>query len=284
MVGLARIRSVGLLALTLVLVLALSAGPASATTAEGQHLFDTGAYRQAAEAVLGQAAGAQADGQAFAARALLAYVSLAPLGQERDRALAQAEAHARRAILLDPEHVEGRLQLAVALGYRGRADGPMVAHLAGLAGEAREQIDAALAVAPDNPFALAIDGAWHLEIVAGAGPVMADLFYGATLDKGQAAFQAARSQAPNNLLFDVQYAVALLSFGVVHHRDAVLAMLDAARAKTPHDALSAHYQASATALHTALSANDAAAVQELVATLQGITPVETLATTDDLRD
>jgi tetratricopeptide (TPR) repeat protein len=190
-------------------------------------LYAEGAY---AEAVAAALAHGDAGMDALAARALLAQARLARRG-ERAGLVGRALEAARRAVARDPQHLEGNLQLALALGYQGRAMGNLAAHQRGLAEEARAAIDTALAVAPDNPWAQALLGSWHVEIVTGAGPLLAATLYGASLDEGLKAFRAAEAHPEVSLLVLHQMALHLLSYDSRSFARQAERMLMAARAR-----------------------------------------------------
>lgn len=181
----ARLVLAGVLAALLLSFAAAAQTPDPLAGAQAR--FAAGDYLAAAADA---AAADTAAGDALTARALLAAARTAARAQAPEL-IARARAAAERAIERDPALLEGHLQLAVALGYQGRAMGHLAAHSAGLALRARQAIDAALARAPGNRWALAVDGTWHLEIVAAAGPLLADALYGAREAAGLAALRRA---------------------------------------------------------------------------------------------
>ena len=146
----------------------------------------------------------------------------------------------------------------------------MAAHLSGLAETARGHIDAALAIDPKNPFALAVSGAWHLEIVAHAGSMLADLFYGASREAGERDFQSARALEPANLLFDVQYALAVLTLDAEGYQDRAFRLVSVALDKTAGDAIERYMANVAKRLHDTLDAGDMDRTRRLVARVQGL--------------
>lgn len=212
------------------------AAPASQDVSDPFVLYASGDYGAAAGVAL---AHAQAVTDALAARALLAQARTSPR-DARGSLVAQARDAARSAIARDPAVIEGQLQLAVALGYQGRAMGNLVAHQRGLADEAKSAIDAALALAPDNAWALALLGSWHLEIVRGAGPLLASTLYGADQTTGIEALRKAAATPGASLIVLHQCALQLLA----HDADAFGAeaqrILLAARARQPVDAFERH--------------------------------------------
>ncbi len=247
-------------------------------------LYAQGAYLDAA-ALAGDTAMRDRDGMAaaFAARARLAQITVAPFAGDAGRILETAESDARRAVDLAPDLPEGHLQLAIALGYKARRSGSIAAHVQGLATQAREHIDIALGLDPDNPFAHAVLGGWHLEIVTRAGASLAGLLYDASLEAGEAAFARARALDPKTVLFDVQYAVALLSLDPRAHGDAAEAAIATALRKSPADALETFMLDMAADLRALIDRGRITAVTERIARFQGIRVQSTSAFPESTR-
>lgn len=143
---------------------------------------------------------------ALAARALIAE-AVTGNAADIDALIARAERNARAALPTDS--VDARLQLALTLGLKGRRASVREALRGGYAREGRTLLDAALARAPYNAWAQALDGAWHLEIVRRGGPVGAR-FFGASVGEGVSAYERARRLAPDDAAIAYQYAIALL--------------------------------------------------------------------------
>ena len=128
---------------------------------------------------------------AFAARATLALAATASLSKTQAEATyGQAIADARRALALNPSHVEASLNLAIALGHLARLHGPSFVAI-DLAWTARRHIDAALAIAPQNPWAKAVSGAWRMAVAHHAGPIIGQIVFGTTWDAGKRDFLSA---------------------------------------------------------------------------------------------
>ena len=153
----------------------------------------------------------------MAARATLAEGDFNGTPATRRKLFIAAEADARRAIARDPQDPEGHLYLALALGFLGRVDGTLVAHFAGYADEARKEIDTALALDPQSAWAHALDGGWNLEISRDGG-LIGEQMYGASPEKGIAAFRKALSLKPDNAAIAYQFALQLLAMGGAAHR------------------------------------------------------------------
>lgn len=190
---------------------------------EAASAYAKGAFLSAAE--IGERKG-DADDLALAARALLAE---ALIGDAPDADLVgQAIDCADRALKEDAGSVEARLQLAVALGMKGRRAGLGEALAHGYAQKGRRLISEALARDPNEPWAYALLGGWNLEVVRRGGPAGAALF-GAGLSSGRKAFEKALELAPDDGAIAYQYALALLELDGVKYRndaDALLARLE----------------------------------------------------------
>lgn len=175
--------------------------------------------------------------RALAARALIA-AAVTGESNDIDGLIARAERNARAALAEGEDGVEARLQLALALGLKGRRAplGEVLRH--GYAREGRALLDAALARDPQSAWAHALDGAWHLEVVRRGGVAGARI-YGASSARGIAAFERARALAPDDAVIAYQYAVALLELDGKRHGAKAAVLLDAARACRRGDAFEA---------------------------------------------
>ena len=80
--------------------------------------------------------------------------------------LKRGEAYARRAVAADGQAPDGHVWLAASLGYETRIVGVVRARLDNDPAQAKEHLDAALKVEPDNAYALAALGGWNVEIGA----------------------------------------------------------------------------------------------------------------------
>lgn len=247
-----------------------AAAPAASapTFAAAEHAFTQGDWRRAAG--IAEALGT-APGDALAARALLAGIGPNPDSRIALDDLARAEALARAAVAFDPELADAHLQLVVALGLKSRIHGDLAALIGGFAAEARTHIDAALDVAPDDPWAHALDGLWHLELVARGG-ALARASYGASIEDGLSAFARARRLSDGAPAIVTAYAIAILAVDRRRFRDDAQAALGAALAARPATALDRLAQARAEPLAAALERNDEAALVALLTELGAVQP------------
>jgi len=195
--------------------------PSSVSIDHARELFENGDFaRAAAEARQCDAPGAEA----LAARAALSEGDFHGTPATRRKIFLEGEADARRAIARDPRDPEGHLYLALALGFLGRVDGTLVAHFAGYADEARKEIDEALKLDPQSAWAHALDGGWNLEISRDGG-LLGEQIYGASPEKGIAAFRKALALQPGNAAIAYQFALQLLALGGATYRAEALRVL-----------------------------------------------------------
>ena len=201
---------------------AAHAGPVP--TPSAAMAYASGQFMEAAETA---GRSANAGDRALAARALLAECILTQ--SQRPDLVDAAATHARAALKADPDSVEARLQLAMAIGLKGRAASASEALRNGYASEGKRLIDEALARAPHEPWAWALLGGWNLEVVRRGGRLGARL-YGASTAKGIAAFERARALAPDDPVIALHQAAALLGVDPVRFGDQARVALTAAAA------------------------------------------------------
>jgi tetratricopeptide (TPR) repeat protein len=229
------------LGLGLVVFLLLAHTPSSAGDLRSMNAaYDRGAFADAAKA--GEARG-DAPGLSLAARALIAEAVTGDASQSH-ALLQRAIVCARTAIAADPESVEARLHWAVALGMQGRRMSLSEAARKGYAGKGRKLIDQALALDPNEPWAHALSGGWHLEVLRRGGAMGATL-YGARLSEGLAAFDRALALAPDDGAMAYQIAVSLLDYDAERYADRAGALLDTIHDWTPEDAFEQRVKAQA---------------------------------------
>ncbi|MBB4212479.1 hypothetical protein [Rhodothalassium salexigens] len=200
--------------------------------ATAQRLYDAGRWAAAADAGV---AAATADGYGLAARAQLVaagYGAGDETAQRRGLVLALAAAEA--ALARDPDHGEGNLQAAAALGYRARFDAAPSDVRA-----ARARIDRALVAHPRNAWAHAADAAWHAEVVLGAGSLIARVFFGASRKRARAAFARAADLAPDTVAVLFSEAQLRLRFARPADETRARALLGRIATLPPRDAFDA---------------------------------------------
>ena len=193
---------------------------------EDAHLiaFTEGRYEDAA--AIAQTT-ASADGLAFAARSLLAEAMSAPDFIPPASLVDQAEDYARAALASAPDHIEGRLQLAIALSLKARPLSTREAMRTGYGENARDLAEAVLEDDPANPYAHGFLAVWHLEVRRRGGAFGASLL-GASVKKGRRHYHAAIAASPEDASIHWQYARALAALNAKKYREEIDAGLQAA--------------------------------------------------------
>jgi tetratricopeptide (TPR) repeat protein len=204
----------------------------SGTLAEARKLFAQGAYTEAA-AHAAKVGGA--EGLALAAEMTSHYAHFIAPADARLELYRNAISWTEEALLLDDKNAYVHLEAAHALGRYAQEIGVMDALGQGLASSVRRQIDAALALEPDNANAHLLLANWHAEIIASSG-FMGRVLYGTSEDEARAHLERALALAPNNILIQLEAAGALLKLDATENRAAARAHLEAALALKPADA------------------------------------------------
>jgi tetratricopeptide (TPR) repeat protein len=250
-------------AVSAILAIGLWTVPASAADT-ALSLYKAGQFTQAETAGIAQNDSA---GLAVAARSVLAEEMM------RDQpcldCLRHAEDLARRAIAADPKVPEGHIYLAAAIGYESRIIGNLAAQSKGYANEAKRELDAALASSPNDAWALAAIGSWHIEIVRNAGPTLARWLFGARFDSGRDYYSKAFAAEPDNLVIRYQYALTLAGYNLADYQKDIEAELTRAVACTANSAYETFAKGRARELLETLKRGDMAGVQRLVRHDQG---------------
>lgn len=246
----------------IVCVFVALAAPACAETAH--ELYVAGKFTEAESA--GVAEGSAA-GFALAARAELAAEAMRP--EPCRSCLERAEGFARRAVDADPKLLEGQIELVAALGFEARLMGPIKAHFRGLAKEAKQHIDSALADAPGSAWAWAALGSWNIEITRDGGSALAHWLYGASIGAGLEAYAKAIAVAPDNVVVRYQYALSLSGYNRDAYRDTIESALARAIANAPESAYETFAQKNARELLGALREGDMKLFDQLVRHDQG---------------
>ncbi|MEJ0059868.1 MAG: hypothetical protein WDM79_09960 [Terricaulis sp.] len=244
-----------------ILALLAAAAPAAADPpGAAARYYAAGDFMAAADAAEAQNS---PSSLAFAARALMAECLTSTDRRNVDELITRAERAAREALELDAESVDARLQLALALGARGRRSSLSDAIRHGYANQGRRLIQEALDRAPDEPWAHALMGGWHLEVLRRGGRAGA-VAYGARLNTGIAEFERARALAPDDPLIALQYAVALIELDSDLYAAQAADLLQASASARPRDAFEAHAVRQANRLAGVLERDGPAAVDRAV--------------------
>ncbi|MCI4644385.1 MAG: hypothetical protein MRY64_06335 [Hyphomonadaceae bacterium] len=235
------------------------------TMAPRQAAADAYAAGRYADAARIAVAADTADAYALAARAVLAE-AMCQGAQPSDAVLTRAELLAAEALTRDPNHVEGRLQLAIALSLRMRPMSKMQAWRTGLGEEARELAEGVIRDDPANAYAHGFLAVWHVEVVRRGGSFGAAMM-GASLEQAFNHYERARALAPNDAGLHWQMARALAAYDPEDYRGEIDAALARTLAADEHTALQRVMVARAWLLKDALQSEDSETVAALAASL-----------------
>jgi hypothetical protein len=204
----------------------------AAVNEAARRAFQAGRWQEAADLA---ASSRSADNLAFAARALLAGALLSNGGRARLPAIAQAKRFADAALALAPRHIEGRLQLATALGLQARAASPARAFATGLPQRVRRLLDSVARDAPSEAWAFALLGGWHLEGLR-IGGAAARAMLGCDINQGRAAFARAMRLDPEEASTPFYFAASLLALDPAANAAEATSLLARAAACPDRDA------------------------------------------------
>jgi len=213
--------------------------------------FVEGRYDDAARTA---AATPTADTHAFAARALLAKAMCGD-GQPPADLLSKARAHAEASLSLDPHHIEGRLQLAIARSLIARPLGTRASLDAGHGGAIRDLTRSVLADDPGNAYAHGMMAVWHIEVIRRGGRIGAAIM-GADIDTARNHYREAVAAKPDDASIHWQYARALAALNPKRFKADITTALDAARDTTHETALEATMAKRAETLARLMAAGD----------------------------
>jgi len=181
----------------------------------------------------------------------------------------QAEDYAKKAIAADPKQAEGYIFYAVALGLDSHIIGTMSALNKGYGSLSKKEIDKAIELAPNNARALGTLGGWNLEVVRGAGSLLASMTYGASAGKGIDDFNKALAADPKDIVLHYQFALSMAGLDADEYHDQILKQLTAAANGTPDTAYDALSQKRAAELLDLLKAGKEDAFEAKVKAYQG---------------
>lgn len=192
-----------------------------------------------------------ADALGFSARSFLAEaMSVSDFDPPLEN-IKSAEALARKALEIDPTHIEGRLQLAIALSLRARPLTNREALRAGHGDEAKALVDSVLTDDPQNLYANGFLAVWHIEVRRRGGAIGAS-FMGASVKKGRDHYAAAIAVDAGDASTHWQYARALCALNAKKYRAEIEQALKAAIASPIETELERIMQSRAQALYDVL--------------------------------
>jgi hypothetical protein len=227
-------------------------------------LYRAGQYEDAIKS--GEAAN---TGQALAVAARAAFAEANLSEMPCMPCLQRVEGLARRSIALDNMHPDAFVYLAAALGYQARIVGSITAQFRRYPEDAKDALDHALAVAPNDDWALAATGAWHIEVVRNGGSLLARTIYGARVDTGMDYFYKAFAAEPRNLVIRFQFALSLSGYNFDANSGPVSAALESVRAIEPRTTYEGVIKERAQRLLDLIKANKRAEYLALVNRYQG---------------
>jgi tetratricopeptide (TPR) repeat protein len=172
-----------------------------------------------------------ADACALSARATLTVAAY----QTNDRAKAEsliegALADTQKALGQIPNHVEGTLQSAVALGYRAKLN-----QSPGIAKEAKKYMERAIVLAPNNAFASLALAGWNGEAVADIGSFIAGTVLGAKKETAYKYYEQALKLDAASPTVPVLYAFNIYRLDAKKHTVRVTQLLTSAVNLKPRD-------------------------------------------------
>lgn len=224
-------------------LLILGARPAAADIASADAAFRAGNYDLAlreAEQV------ANADAYALKARTLLTQAMCGEREPPRNMLDAAREA-ADKALVLDPQHEEARLQKAIALSLMLRPMSLGEANDTGYGPKARALAEGVLEDDPANHYALGFLAVWHVEVHRRGGSIGA-MMMGASLTTARRSYAEAVALAPQDAGLRWQWARALAAYDAKKYRAEIETELKAAVAIDPQTDLDRVMQGRAAAL------------------------------------
>ena len=160
------------------------------------------------------------DSLAFAARSLLAEAISAPDHTPDSILLDQAQLQAETALMDAPDHVEARLQLAIALSLKTRPMSIRDIRRSGYGERAKDLVDSVLADEPTNSYAHGFLSVWHIEVRRRGGALGASIM-GASVKRGRRHYQDAIALDPDDASIHWQYARALASLNAKKYREEI---------------------------------------------------------------
>ena len=221
--------------------------------------FTSGRYIEAAS--LGETQ-ADPDGLAFAARCLLAEAMSAPDFIPPQEIVIRAEDMARRALAQDANHIEARLQLAIALSLRAHPLTTRQAMRTGFGDEAKALAEAVLIDDPTNSYANGFLAVWHIEVVRRGGAVGSAIM-GASMKQSRRLYEMAAQVNPDDASLHWSYARALTALNARKYRGEIDKALNNAITANTDSELERVMQARARTLQNALNSEKRRKVQKI---------------------
>lgn len=204
------------------------------------------------------------DNLAFAARSLLAEAMSAEDFVPPPLLIDRAELLAREALQESPDHIEARLQLAIALSLKTRPMTTRETLRSGYGDEAKRLVEAVLEDDPSNIYAHGFLSVWHIEVRRRGGAIGASVL-GASIKQGRRHYENAVALAAGDAAIHWQYARALAALNARKYRSEIADALEAALACPVETTLERVMQDRARALSVVLQSEKRAVTEQLAA-------------------
>jgi len=209
--------------------------PAFADMDEARQAYDEGHWRQASALA---AAEGDAEGLAFASRALLAQLMIELDYPDRRRLMRDALRLAEEAYDADEESYLARRQLAAAIGFKGRFMGGWRAYVQRIPQRGHRMLSELIAENPNDAWSVGLMGAWHLEVIRRGG-TSGESMLNASIDAGIGFYSNAIALEPDNLAPRYYLALGLMALDDPARREMALEQLQAVLDLQPRDAFEA---------------------------------------------
>ena len=184
--------------------------------------------------------------------------------RERRQAALRAQEYAEAALALEPDNAQAHLRLAAGLGYQSRYVNTVRAVMMGLPQRGRDHMVEALRLDPSEPWAPAMLGAWHLEVVRRAGEGMFD----ASEAEGLSLMRQAVEMEGAPAAIPYRFAVALVAADPAAHGEEAAELMNRAINASSQDAVGQAVSALSEHLLNLLNTDPAAAQVEAVRLLE----------------
>ena len=237
--------------------------PSATHADEDAHLiaFSEGRYSDAASVA---AELHTPDNLAFAARSLLAEAMSAEDFIPPPNLIEQAELLAREALIEAPDHIEARLQLAIALSLKTRPMTTRQTLRSGYGDEAKRLVESVLEDDPSNVYAHGFLSVWHVEVRRRGGAIGASML-GASVKQGRRHYQDAIALSPDDASVHWQYARALTALNARKFRREIEDALKLATDCAVETSLEALMQDRARALLTVIQSEKRSVAERVAA-------------------
>lgn len=165
------------------------------------------------------------------------------------------------ALELDPSHIEGRVQMAIALSLQARELSNGEARKGKYAERMRGYAETVLEDDPDNEWAHGFLAVWNLEVMRRGGMVGAAVM-GASYKNAEKHFERLNAIAPDNLVLKWQYARALAALNPRKYEDEIIPLFQLVAGATTNDPLERAVQGRAAGLLVQLEAREYSDVKD----------------------